>query len=544
MVGYRYGEKPLATINPVKNGTKISTPREVDLSFRPVTQVSLGCHVDVALPHPCPHDPATKVAGVRMRAARRPPKPNRKLLHGEFRQFVRAWLRKNLKPLSPFSDTSFETWLAGTHYPLWRKEELRVKWEAFTHIDDPRKKYRMVKSFMKDEVYPSYKHARGINSRSDEFKCYMGPFFKLIENEVYKIHHFIKHIPVAQRSKLIQETLYKEGARYMATDYTAFESLFTEELMGVCEFELYDYMTQALPEHNLFMRECYETLGGENICEWKDFVVRIMATRMSGEMCTSLGNGFSNLMFMLFMCERKGCTEVDGYVEGDDGIFSMIGEPPTSTDFAELGLNIKIEVHDRLSTASFCGIIFDEHDCLNVTDPREVLATFGWTTSNYKRASRKKLDVLLRAKAMSLAYQYPGCPVISSLAQYGLRVTRSVCIDRIFEKNHQMSMWEKDQLREAQANFSKVKTVAVPMATRLLVEEMYNLPVNIQLEIEEYLDSLDTLTKLDIPILRDLVPSDWCDYYDTYLIKSMPRNKELEYDSTVWAQMENFKREW
>jgi len=548
-VGYRYGEQQLDKINPIKDGTKISDPRPVDLRYRPVVQVSAGCHLKgAAMVHPCPHDPATIIAGVRHRFARRPPKSDPALL-ADLRVFVRSWIRRNLVPLSPNSDTSVETWLESTHYSRARKDELLKKWEEFTTLDDPSKKYRFCKSFMKDETYPKYKHARGINSRSDEFKCYMGPIFKLIENKLYKIHHFIKHVPVADRSKLIQETLYREGGRYVATDYTAFESLFVRELMDVCEFELYDYMTQALPEHDKFMKECWETLGGENICDYKTFVVRLLATRMSGEMCTSLGNGFSNLMFMLFMCERKGCKEVDGYVEGDDGIFSMIGEPPSSDDFAKLGLNIKMDIHDRLSTASFCGIIFDEGDCLNVTDPREVLASFGWTTSNYKCSKPNKLKMLLRAKSLSLAYQYPGCPIIASLARYGLRVTRSVSIERLLQKPSRMSMWEKEQLIEARQAFrdkkwEKMTAVEVPIATRLLVEQMYNIPINVQLDIEQYLDSLDDVQELDIPIVLDLVPQEWVHYYDNYCFDAPIRDPDLEYSSTIWNQLDGFVREW
>lgn len=479
-------------------------------------QVGLGCHVDgVALPQPCPRDPATMRAGVMKRFARKCPQSDPQLM-GRFRLFVKKWITENLNPLSPTVDTSIERWLEHTSYPLWRKQELLKKWEEFTHLDDPSKKYKWCKSFMKDETYVSFKHARGINSRSDEFKCIVGPVFKLIEEEVYKVHHFIKHVPVADRPRVISERLDKLGAKFMATDYTAFESLFTQELMESCEFELYYYMTQHLNLHNDFMEICHEILGGTNTCVYKTFVVSLMSTRMSGEMCTSLGNGFTNLMVMLFLCQEAGCTEIDGYVEGDDGIFSMVGTPPSSADFAKLGLIIKIELHDRLSTASFCGIIFDEFDKINVTDPREVLASVGWTSARYARAKQSKLKTLLRCKGLSLAHQYPGCPIISSLAQYCLRVTRSHDVRAILEKDRRLTMWEREQLILALKDEKNIRKVATPMATRLLVEEKFDVPVEIQLSIEKYLDSLDELTVLQIPIFRDICPREWGEYFDMY----------------------------
>lgn len=478
--------------------------------------MGLGCHVEgIALPQPCPADPATMRAGVMKRFARKPPQSDPELM-GKFNSFVRQWIRKNLTQLSPTEDTSIDKWLENTNYPMWRKEELLKKWDEFTHLDDPAKKYKVCKSFMKDETYVAYKHARGINSRSDEFKCIVGPIFKLIEGEVYKIHHFIKHVPVADRPRVISERLDKLGAKFMATDYTAFESLFTAELMEACEFELYDYMTEHLTEHREFMEHCHEILGGTNTCLYKTFVVKLLATRMSGEMCTSLGNGFSNLMIMLFLCQEVGCTEIDGYVEGDDGIFSMVGTPPSSTDFARLGLNIKIELHDRLSTASFCGIIFDEFDKINVTDPREVLASIGWTSTRYARAKKSKLLTLLRCKGLSLAHQYPGCPVIDSLAKYCLRVTRSHDVRSILAKDRHMTMWERDQLLLALKDEKNIRNVDIPMATRLLVEEKFGLPVEFQLSIERYLDSLSELTVLQIPVLRDCCPWEWGHYCDNY----------------------------
>jgi hypothetical protein len=494
----------------------------------------------VVCPHADPLDPDTTIAGVRKRFATKPPDADPKLVAG-LREFVKSWLVENLKPLSPDVDTSVETWLESTSYPQWRKDELRAVWEkGGDPFDDFVTK---VKSFMKDETYPSFKHARGINSRSDLFKCFVGPIFKLIEKEVFKNKFFIKNVPVSERPRVLMEDVYAAGYSYAATDYTAFESLFIAALMEACEFELYDYMTQALSQNHWFMQICEKVLAGENVCHFRDFIVHLLATRMSGEMCTSLGNGFSNLMFMLYVCKINGNTKVVGKVEGDDGIFRMDGPFPTSQLFARLGLNIKMEVHDSINTASFCGIIFDTEDKCNVTDPRKVLATFAWTTKQYACASDKKMKLLLRCKALSLAYQYPGCPIISSLAQYGLRVTRSYDIRGFIRENRSFGHWEREKLLDALRDEKNILIVPPRFGTRMLVEEKFGISVESQIRLEKYLD-----TKLDmLPIKsEDYIfnfPADWSVYANAYQM-SVPIGNSMFYPAVHWQKMQTHIKEW
>lgn len=174
----------MAKLAYMKRTARVMIPREVDLNVRPPIAVDMGISVrDYLCPHPDPHDPWTTAAGVIKRFAFRPPDAEPSLLD-QLRDFTRKWLETNLTPLDPSSDTSVERWLAHSNYPLWRKEELRAKWAEVSDIRDPR--YHECQSFMKDEWYMEYKHARAINSRSDEFKCYVGPMFKLIEEVLYQ----------------------------------------------------------------------------------------------------------------------------------------------------------------------------------------------------------------------------------------------------------------------------------------------------------------------------------------------------------------------
>lgn len=495
---------------------------ERDPRWRKPVAVSLGPHlVGAAMPHPDCWDSLTAQAGVIKRLAFRPPQANA-IQMAKFSEFVAGWVKRNLIPLAATSDTSVDTWLAGTNYPEWRRAALRNKWANVEKMEHLRRRHFLVKSFMKDENYPEYKHGRGINSRTDEFKCAVGPIFKLIEGALFKHSQFIKYVPVEDRPRVIKERLSRLGGSYTTTDYTSFESLFTKELMEACEFQLYSYMTMHLPEGAMFMDLLRNVLAGVNHCHWRWFDVWVEATRMSGEMCTSLGNGFTNLMLMLFLCQENG-TDVDGFVEGDDGIFSVSGKPPTPAQFEDLGMVIKMESHKSLATASFCGIVFDEEDLCNLTDPLEVVAKFGWANHRYTRVKSNKIRMLLRCKALSLAHQYPGSPIIQALAWYGLRMTKGV-------KNYVagwvrksgpagMSMWERDQLLEAISRQDTLVRKSIGAGSRMLVEQLWAVPIQQQLAVEAYFDGLEELTPLELPSLVARVPAAWTDYWARYAVE-------------------------
>lgn len=512
--GYRYGEQKLPPIGPVKEGTKFKDrPIIQNDSRRALQQFSLGCHWhEVALPHADTYDDLSVRAGVAKRFAFRPPTPKAGLIE-EMVSFTKQFLQTHLTPLEPYADTSVETWLKKTSYPLWRRQELHRLWLCVGDIgEEPR--YFNCKSFGKDETYPEFKHVRGINSRSDQFKCAVGPIFKLIEEQVYKLPEFIKHVPVADRPAYIMKRLYKEGAFYLQTDYTAFESLFTKLLMKI-EFELYKYMTRNLVGGPEWYRLVKRVLSGKNKCYFKNFIVTVLATRMSGEMCTSLGNGFGNLMFMLFAASKAGCSDVEGVVEGDDGLFTMRGTPPSESDFSDLGLVIKIVRHEEIATASFCGLVFDPVDQINVRDPLEVLASFAWAPSRYALCRRATKLGLLRCKALSLAHQYPGMPIVSALAQYGLRITRGLTSAAVRVAKRFRDDWRRSQFLKAIESEKSIPVVDPPNRTRLLVERLYHISVEKQIEIESYLNRLNEM----MPLKFDLeVPEAWKEYYEKYVI--------------------------
>jgi hypothetical protein len=242
--------------------------------------------------------------------------------------------------------------------------------------------------------------------------------------------------------------------------------------------------------------------------------------RMSGEMSTSVSNGFSNLMVMLYTCERVGCTEVVGVVEGDDGLFKMNGTPPTTEDFAVVGFHIKLDVYHELSEASFCGMVFDEEEKAIITEPFRAICNFGWASRQYLFASDAKLLELLRSSAMSMRAQYSRCPMLAELAEYGLRVTASVPKHRVIKTVSHMRTceYEKDMLISGLA-VESFGGIEIGPRTRMLFERRFGVPVSAQLAFEEFMRQKTDLSPINFPLLNELAPTEYKDMWSTYVVK-------------------------
>jgi len=511
--GYNVWDKAagLGIIPPVKDSAVITRLKLKDEDRREPVLRSLGCHlVGHCLPKPNHSDPRNLAAGACKRFLHDPPKPKRGLIRG-FRRFVAKWCKLNLSPLSTDTDLSVHTWLQGTGYSKERQDELLRIYEECHNILSS--EHYKVKMFQKEETYTDFKYPRPINSRSDEFKTLVGPVFKAIESDLFKRPEFIKKIPIPERPQYIMDLLQREGSQYIATDYSSFESLFTCDLLHNCEMILYSHMVSGNPSLSWFMPILRQTITGVNRCGSKFLGVKVRASRMSGEMCTSLGNGFSNLMLMLYVCKLKGSLAA-GVVEGDDGLFRIEGPLPSVQDFVDLGLEIKLETHKEVNKASFCGQVFDSEDLKIVTDPIEKVAAFGWTGVKYIKSNSKVLKALLRAKAFSTVYQYPGCPILSSMGKCYLRLTSGIDVRKFVDDPGWGSVYERDKLRSALVPIKDLDT-SIPMQTRLLVLQKYGVSIRVQEKYEAYFDSLQEIEP--IPNFFDNVPAPFANFWSTYV---------------------------
>lgn len=522
---------------------KIISTRPNDRNERRPVAGTLGMHVEgAACPHPDLSDTSTTLEGALYRVG--PKIPGYEKSKKKFRKFVKNWCKKNLKPLAIDADTSTETWLKNTPYTVKRKEELLQKHNNIKDPYDP--KLAFVKSFIKDEFYPEYKHARAINSRTDEYKTLVGPIFQLISDEVFARPEFIKKVPINKRPETILRDIYVQNQKTYFTDFSSFEAHFRRLVQEDCEFVLYKYMTRYLPERRHFLK-LISALIKTNRIEFKNILMKLDAKRMSGEMNTSLGNGFSNLMFILYVCHKKDpFAEVKAKVEGDDSVFTTKLDL-TTKDFADFGLRIKLGYTYDVCRASFCGMVFDPIDMTNVSDPREVLATFGWTSHKYIRSKKNVKMTLLRCKALSLAYQYPSCPILSSLAKNTLRLTRSYEVRRfvaargtsLFNAYELEIMNDAINYHEMMNKTGQMLFSEPGMNTRNLVEELYNITKEQQVEMEKYFDAMEEVSPLCGSLFLNHMPDVWKDYFERYSGYISPNMAVYERPGPLWPKVKD-----
>lgn len=490
-----------------------------------------------ALPHPDTRSPTGLIDGFNGRMGSTLPPCTVENYHLGLKSVAEEWIaRRDLEKVSPDDDFDTTEYITSRPIPKWRKQELLAIHEEVVDMlardDDDELMNFKVKLFCKDENYTDFKLPRGIYAREDVAKVFFGPFFHKIEEILYQQPEFIKHVPVRDRGAYIDDMLKSAGATYIATDYSKFECHFDPLRMENCEFVLYDHILGDNPRGRVALSIMREVLQGQNriYCRW--FRGTIEARRMSGEMNTSLGNGFSNLMMMLETCRRVGNNIHDmvGVVEGDDGLFRF--EPgmvvPKSEDFRAAGCDIKLDAFERISDASFCGLLYDETDRMVISDPYKIMCTIGLLGKEYAMARESKKLALLKCKAMSVLHQYPGCPVVASMARYILRCTKRIDVRGVVEKSRSLCQWDRDLYYQALKCKDYDTILEIGMQTRLLFAELYGLDVDTQHRLETQFDSMTKLEPfsdpaIDYELRHGVVPgtnkltrASWVTYFNVY----------------------------
>lgn len=551
--GYRFEEVNLVPNKLIKPHVVISIkvpfgiPQiELGQNTRPVEEVSLGMHVKgISLPHPDHTDPLTVLHGLLKRVAIEPPPINM----GRYEDIRDRFMPRLIttlfpNPLDIWTDFSSRTWLAETTYELWRVQQLLATEEKMNGILDSEfnihektiARWFSVDGFIKDECYTDLKHARGINARKDTAKIFFGPIFKAIEKVVFRLKFFIKKIPKAERAKFLLDFINDPASFFASTDFSSFESCFRKIVMELFERPLYAHFLKDTPIEKLFLAIYDHFILGINHIFFKYFKVDIEATRMTGEMNTSLGNGWTNLCLMLYVLEQSGYdiwTDLMNFpisVEGDDGLTRVDPVKKMKDEiFKELGFVVKIDYFPKVSLASFCGNVFDPDDLVIIPDIRKALASFGWSRARYRFSKFSKKISLLRAKAFSLLYEYPGCPILQSLAVKTLDLTKGYRMKPDIKNDYERYFFNQMICYVKEHYGGKLPIREVPKNTRLLVEELYNIPIHVQLTLEEYFDNLTTIEPLSHPFLEMIMPQLWSEYDYNY-VKPFDR----EFDNFFW----------
>jgi hypothetical protein len=415
------------------------------------------------------NDPQTVEVAFKARLMRKIPVADPALIR-DFGLFVQSYLDANVPRARPMT---YVQWKSSTHYDAVRLAQLDEAYDSLLGGIPTKHQRQHVDTFVKTECYPINKPGRMINSRCDKAKVWMGPKMKSIEDVAYLIPEFVKHIPVKDRPAHIA-ALRQANRHYFQTDFTCYESLFTPLLMTECECRLYRHVLSDDVEIDAVCR----TLTGLNSMRTRTGVrATIRGRRMSGDMCTSLGNGFTNLMLAKYIAHCKGGS-VTGFVEGDDGLFAS-DVVLTAEDYTRLGFIIKIEEVDDPCSASFCGMVFADSGQI-IRDPRRFFQNFGWTRS-FCYAGDAIMNQLLRAKALSAAYETPHCPIVGAMARYALKKTRGVLPRYVYDGYHDVVPPDEFSIEE----------FAPSMDTRLLFEREYGVSVSVQIACERAIDRGD-----------------------------------------------------
>jgi hypothetical protein len=241
------------------------------------------------------------------------------------------------------------------------------------------------------------------------YKALFGPVCKAIEKVIFDAPWYAKHInpkdlPAVLRDHVAagssdglvaflgicegDDAVFCHRGKYYVTDYTSYESSFTLSFMRAVELPMFKFFMQNLdPELFRLMKA---VAWSNNRVRTKYLLWRIAAKRMSGEMWTSLGNGFANAMVISYLTRKYPDRDL------------------TENDFAELGLRCKMIVVNNIGEASFCGQIFDEVEMINVRDPSKVIRNTPWCRQQHIGFGPKKTKSIAPCQGTQPAPPQPG----------------------------------------------------------------------------------------------------------------------------------------
>lgn len=402
--------------------------------------------------------------------------------YSKLKKFVEEIAIPFLFPENDFKLMTFDEYIADKDYTLDKK----ACWKRYhqEHMEtlgrcEPRE--HDVQTHTKLEFYSEPKCYRGIYARSDRFKASYGPLIASIERVVYKLKYFIKKIPVVSRPKFINDLF--EGMSVWSNDHTAFESSNNPDMMDSVLRPIYLHISR-LPD---LVYDYMNALTARQRIKCKDFLLRVNGRRMSGEMDTSLGNALVNLICIMYVLYSKGMSleEMKIIIEGDDSLFCTGDKDVTADDFKALGFSPKLESFDDPSDASFCGLIYDPRDLVNITDPIKVLLKLGWGDGKYIDASDRTKAELYRSKLLCGMVQYYQCPVIYPYLYHEFH--------RIGPgKTRSLGMWYDEILKQVKT-IDVYQPPRVSMYSRLKMEKMFGVSTSQQLNFENSIPMMKSL---------------------------------------------------
>lgn len=464
------------------------------------------------------NDVPTQITGLRHRIGGRVPALNFSYLK-DFKKFIDNIIPKLFEPMPYDTDVTMDHYLKVVNLPAHKKEKMLKEYNQYVQ-NDRKVKISKIKMHMKEEFYPEYKHIRGIFAREDTVKMLFGPMVHAMEEHVFNSKWFAKKISGNEKAKSILQRFFRPGCFYYGTDFESWESSCNEHIIETVELTVYEYLLKDLPESAEFLLN-YKQITGVNILKSKFLKLYVKARRMSGEMTTSLGNGLINLLLLLYCLHLNGISyeQAEVIVEGDDGL-TMTSKPLGTRCFKELGFVCKLLKFDDVRTSSFCGMIFSKpgHTIRNWMPS---LAKFGWCSRKYNNASFKTRMALMRAKALSMIYENPHCPILRPFADRICYLTRNYKAK--FDTGQDMYHYN---IYLKSSEFRDLPKAEICSESRAIFSELYNIDPQTQRDIEERLSKINLYDELwDFNVyFNTMFVDNYGDYVDHCYLENFNRN--------------------
>lgn len=397
----------------------------------------------------------------------------------------------------------------GCHYGQSRISVLRELRRDFQKLTS---EFLKVKSFIKNECYPTPKQPRAINSPSDLSKTFLGPLIQMFDKTLFKLPWFVKGTNPREWPRRLKD-LFRDDP-VIETDFSSFEAHHTGDYAHIVHFAIMHYLRDICD--NATKRLISKLILGTHVIEFKYINVRVKQRLMSGALWTSSANGLLNLILMSYMILQSAhpgvhpsklidhMDEVRGVVEGDDGLFYDPGVDQRL--FGQLGLRLEFERHTHFSQSSFCGIICDPDSLTVVTDPIKVLGKITLIDRRYVTAKESTKTCLVRAKALSYMVNYSSCPIIGPLCHRICELTRSY---KVTYRHSERDAYHADLLKIALEEKVWMHKATVPMSSRLLVEKHFKIPIQTQLDWEARIGCFTDKLMLDLSGFYDLRKMDY-----------------------------------
>lgn len=422
----------------------------------------------------------------------------------DFYHFIETQIIPKL-PVAPKFDHSklLEDWLSCSRYDTKRKNKLRfLSYKNIKRVQKFPKHFFHCKSFIKSEFYNDIKEPRIINSRTDDFKSVIGPYTHLTESCVFD-SHFIKHKTPDEIAQIMQN-MSTSYSNFYGTDYSSFEGSFRRDLMLSVEFKMFERVLHNYPHIVKLIEQTYRY---DNVIKYqihgkRKATARFEGSRMSGDMWTSLSNGFTNYCLVKYVMHKNatnGEFRYDFLVEGDDGFICCDRE----IDFSivrDLGFQLKCDHFKSINDMSFCGICV--HDGLLVPDFWRIMNKYGYshdrTSIRYlqTKTNRQKRNFknMVHSRALSLLAQSRGIPILQAIAQ------QQLTFGGHYDPRY-VDWWENEVYDFS--NVTSMTALPITQSMRQFFADRYDIPIDIQYRIEDQIKaSIDICYNIDLPCRR------------------------------------------